>query len=136
MARKNFSRKREAILQTICGTKTHPSAEWVYNDLKEEYPNLSLGTVYRNMGMFKEMGLIQSVGHVNGQERFDGNVKPHPHFICSECSAVEDIDDIDYNQQADLQIEKSHGHEVFHHKIYFYGVCNKCKAKKKEEENQ
>lgn len=132
MARKNFSRKREAILEVICSTKSHPSAEWVYNSLKDEYPKLSLGTVYRNMGMFKDMGLIQSVGNVNGQERFDGNVKPHPHFICNTCGAVIDVDDIDYNEHADALIEKTHGHDVLHHKIYFYGKCYACKVKKEK----
>lgn len=91
MKRQNFSKKREAIFRSICSTDTHPTAEWVYNQLKPEFPDLSLGTVYRNISMFKERGMVISVGTVNGQERFDGNVKPHPHFICTKCGAVIDV---------------------------------------------
>lgn len=126
VTRINFSKKREAIYQTIKNTKSHPSAEWVYNSLKEEYPSLSLGTVYRNMSMFREKGVIQSVGTVNGQERFDGNVKPHPHFICRSCYAVTDMEHLDYNEFADETVRKNYGHRVDHHKVFFYGVCKKC----------
>ena len=83
--RQNYSRKREAILDTLRSTKTHPTAEWVYLQLKSQYPDLSLGTVYRNLSQFKEDGTIVSLGVVNGQEHFDGDISPHSHFICSHC---------------------------------------------------
>ena len=67
MKRENFSRKREAILQKIRGSHIHPTAEWVYQELKNEYPDLSLGTVYRNLTRFKEDGTIRSLGVINGQ---------------------------------------------------------------------
>ena len=63
------SKKRDAILACICGTDCHPSAEWVYTQLKPQIPDLSLGTVYRNISMFREEGTIVSVGVVNGLER-------------------------------------------------------------------
>lgn len=131
MGRKNFSKKREAIYQSVCSTKSHPSAEWVYNDLKDEYPNLSLGTVYRNIGLFKEMGLIQSVGNVKGQERFDANTKPHPHFICNTCASVIDLEHVDYNPEADKTVERAYGHNVNHHLVFFYGECHNCQKNKR-----
>lgn len=67
--RQNYSRKREAILSAICSTDIHPTADWIYQKLKPIYPDLSLGTVYRNIARFKEDGLIISVGVVEGQER-------------------------------------------------------------------
>lgn len=67
-----YSRKREAILNAIQSTDCHPSAEWVYQTLKPTHPDLSLGTVYRNLVLFQQQGLIQSIGVVKGQERFDG----------------------------------------------------------------
>ena len=82
------SRKRDAILACVRATTCHPSAEWVYQRLKPTIPDLSLGTVYRNLSMFKDEGLVISVGTVGGLERFDGNTKPHTHFVCTRCSAV------------------------------------------------
>ena len=86
-SKKNF-RKRTAILSFLRQTKDHPSAEMVFNHLKQEIPDLSLGTVYRNLSMFKAQGEIISLGTVNGVERFDGNVEPHVHFICSSCGCT------------------------------------------------
>ena len=85
------SKKREAILDAIRSTTCHPSAEWVYQTLKPTHPDLSLGTVYRNLMFFRERGEIQSVGVVKGQERFDALVKPHSHFVCDCCGAVSDL---------------------------------------------
>ena len=81
-------KKREAILNCLRSTKTHPSAEWVYTQLKPQIPNLSLGTVYRNLALFKETGEAISIGTVKGIERFDGNTAPHVHYICTACGAV------------------------------------------------
>ena len=66
-----YSKKREAILDVIRSSDAHPSAEWIYQALKQANPDLSLGTVYRNLLFFQRQGTIQSVGVVHGQERFD-----------------------------------------------------------------
>lgn len=129
MTRKNFSEKREAIYSLIRNTKTHPSAEWVYNQLKDVYPNISLGTVYRNMSMFAEQGLIKSVGTVNGRERFDANTLPHSHFICEECDAVIDLEYLPYNKELDNSVVVNTGFEVKNHDVFFYGKCRKCRDK-------
>ncbi|MEE0061509.1 MAG: transcriptional repressor [Acutalibacteraceae bacterium] len=126
MARRNFSEKREAIYNLIRNTTSHPSAEWVYNQLKPQYPNISLGTVYRNMAMFAEQGLIMSVGTVNGRERFDANTTPHAHFICNKCSAVIDLDYMQYNKELDESVLLNTGHSVEKHAMFFYGICRKC----------
>ena len=89
--RSKHFKKREAILNCLRSTTCHPSAEWVHAQLKAEYPEISLGTVYRNLALFKEQGLIISVGTVNGVERFDANTEPHVHFICDTCDAVIDL---------------------------------------------
>lgn len=104
-----YSRKREAILNAIQSTDCHPSAEWVYQTLKPTHPDLSLGTVYRNLVLFQQQGLIQSIGVVKGQERFDGCIAPHSHLICTCCGAVMDLphpmlDDGDLDQTVSAQI--------------------------------
>lgn len=126
MKRQNFSRKREAILQAICSTDTHPTAEWVYQKLKPEYPDLSLGTVYRNISKFKEEGLVMRVGVVNGQERLDGNVVPHTHFVCTNCGAVLDLKTDCLPQNIDVEVAKEFGVEVEVHELVFRGKCPKC----------
>ena len=98
MKKQHYSKKREAILDAIRSTKSHPTADWVYLKLKPLYPDLSLGTVYRNISAFKNNGDIITVSNVNGQESYDGNTTPHSHFICTECFNVIDIDlDINFN---------------------------------------
>ena len=85
------SKKRDAMLTLLRGTTCHPSADWVYQQLKAEYPDLSLGTVYRNLNHLCGHGLIRRVGPVNGQERYDGTLSPHSHFICNRCGAILDL---------------------------------------------
>lgn len=122
-ARKH-SKKRDAILDCIRGTKCHPTAEWVYQQLKPNFPDLSLGTVYRNISMFKEEGTIQSIGVVNGLERYDHNVEPHTHFICTNCNQVLDLDHISLPQ--DLLDQAVAGGTVSSYQLQFTGVCARC----------
>lgn len=125
--RKNFSHKRQAILDAICSTDAHPDAEWVYQKLKEKYPKLSLGTVYRNIAEFKEDGSIASVAVVGGIERVDGNVVSHPHFICNECKAVIDVEaDVD-EQELCRHISEKYGLECNRLELLFSGRCPQCK---------
>ena len=84
-------KKRNAIYECLCNTDTHPSAEMVHGMLRDEHPDISLATVYRNLSKFKAEGKIMSVATVRGVERFDANTSPHVHFICSQCDAVIDL---------------------------------------------
>lgn len=128
--KQNFSKKREAILTAIRGTTSHPTAEWVYQTLKPDYPDLSLGTVYRNMAQFKEDGVIISVGVVNGQERYDGNVRPHTHFVCSECNSVIDIPGEYIGQEVSAKVAEKHHLRVDSSEVLFHGICTQCLTKK------
>lgn len=124
---KKFSRKREAIYNTICSTKSHPSAEWVCAKVREQYPDISLGTVYRNISCFKAENAINSVAVVNGQERVDGDISEHSHFVCDICGDVIDIDGPTLTWEYGVVSEKS-GCKVDRHSLVFYGVCEKCKT--------
>ena len=123
---RNYSKKREAILAKIRSTKSHPTAEWVYREVKEEYPDVSLGTVYRNIGIFKEEGLIASVGTVEGQERFDGNLEPHGHFICPTCRTVIDIAISAEQPEMASRLADTMGFRVDRVDLVAYGACDKC----------
>jgi Fur family peroxide stress response transcriptional regulator len=124
--KQNYSRKREAILNAICSTTSHPTAEWVYQKLKPEYPDLSLGTVYRNISQFKNDGTIMSVGTVNGQERFDGNTKPHTHFVCSCCGSVLDIPGKYIEDGVSEKVSGKYNIRVETYEVMFHGICSKC----------
>ncbi len=124
--RRNYSRKREAILNAVRSTTSHPTADWIYEKLKPEYPDLSLGTVYRNLAQFKEDGTIISIGVVNGQERFDGNVKPHTHFVCSECGCVLDVPEEFINPDRMAQIEKEYHMRIDSADLLLRGICPDC----------
>lgn len=88
--RKN-SKKRAAVLEALMSTAEHPSVETLYRSLKPSYPELSLGTVYRNLSVLQEEGLAVCVAHVDGQARYDGRTDPHAHFICRRCGSVLDM---------------------------------------------
>ena len=125
-----YSRKREAILNAICSTKCHPSADWVYQTLKPTHPDLSLGTVYRNLDFFKQNGTIKSVGVVNGQERFDGNTTPHTHFVCNGCGDVIDLDLIQPDVCLDQAVTDHYQLSVQRYELTFYGQCKTCMQNK------
>lgn len=127
--RKN-SRKRQAILDAIRSTKEHPSAEWLYNRLKPEYPDLSLGTVYRNLGIFREDGEIISVGTVCGQERFDGDTHPHAHFVCRSCGKVTDLETPVLGAEFYYELGAQTGAEISGHQLTFFGTCRECREKR------
>ena len=131
--KRNYSRKREAILRAVRSTASHPTAEWVYQALKTEYPDLSLGTVYRNLAQFKDDGVIISVGTVNGQERFDGNVSPHTHFVCSRCGAVIDIPGEQADAEMTDRVAQRHCLRVESCEITMRGLCADCLDKEKNQ---
>ena len=120
------SKKRDAILAAIRSTDCHPSAEWVYQTLKPTHPDLSLGTVYRNLTFFREQGDIQSVGVVQGQERFDGTTTPHSHFVCSCCGSVSDLHRIAPRTDLENAVRREYGVQVDRHELTFYGLCAAC----------
>ena len=123
---RKHSRKRDAILACVRATTCHPTAEWVYQSLKPTIPDLSLGTVYRNLSMFKEEGLVISVGTVNGLERFDGNTAPHTHFICTRCNAVLDLMDINLDNAFLQNVHQRAGGNITDYRLSFYGLCPNC----------
>ena len=123
MTARKHSKKRDAILECVRSAKTHPSAEWVFSQLKPTIPDLSLGTVYRNLALFKQEGIIGSMGVVDGMERFEGNTLPHAHFICSHCSAVIDVDGIDPPEELCQKVDCGSVRECV---LTFTGICNQC----------
>ena len=122
---KNF-KKRNAILSYLQHSNAHPSAETIYTDLKAEIPDLSMGTVYRNLKLFQQQGLISSIATVHGVERFDANTAPHVHFICEGCDAVIDLHALSTPQSLCSEAENSIGCSVGSCQLSFTGKCRSC----------
>ncbi|GHV56387.1 transcriptional repressor [Spirochaetia bacterium] len=124
-ARKHSS-KRDAILRVIQSTVSHPGAQWVYERLKSAIPDLSLGTVYRNIKLFQEERQVISVGVVNGEERFDGQTAPHPHFVCSGCGKIIDLPCPEDEAVRGMAAAVQQDFVIDYRKTVFYGLCGEC----------
>lgn len=121
------TKQREAIRENLIHRSDHPTADMIYSDIKEAYPNISLGTVYRNLAVLEELGEILKLPITDGSSRYDGNVQPHNHFICRKCGCVFDLDDLDMSELK-AQAQKSFDGTIEDCKISFYGLCKNCQG--------
>lgn len=125
MSNIKYSKQREAIKTYLQHCSSHPTAAKVYEDLRAEYPNISLGTVYRNLNFLVEQSEIVKISCDDGSDHYDGNITPHYHFVCKKCGQVTDIaiPSLDHiNVLASANFEGS----IEGHVTYFYGVCKDC----------
>ena len=127
-------RKRSAIFEYLRSTKAHPSAETVFAQLKPQIPDLSIGTVYRNLNLFRQQGLVSVVATVHGVERFDANTDPHVHFICDQCDGVSDLMEMVIPQSLMGQAEHLTGGTVAGCSLSFSGTCPSCLQSKESGE--
>lgn len=126
MQNRRTSKKRQSIYDALCATTAHPSAEQIYAQLKPEIPDLSLGTVYRNLNVLIEDGLIITVGSVNGEVRYDANTSNHSHFVCTKCGRVDDVFlDLSIDSRY-AEVEEIIGGNVKGHSLNYFGLCSNC----------
>ena len=125
MATLKYSRQRESIREFVKDSKEHPTADDVYAAIRKQYPNISLGTVYRNLSLLVELDEIVKVPTEDGPDRFDGNARPHSHFICTECHNIFDIED-NHLWQITEWVTKNFEGEIRRHRTTFYGTCKRC----------
>ena len=119
------SRQREAILEILCATTSHPTADWIYDKVRERIPNISLGTVYRNLNILSENGEILKLDVGYDQSHYDGNTNPHNHFVCRRCHRISDIE-TEYDFNIDRIAENHFNGDIEYHTLLFYGTCNEC----------
>lgn len=129
MAALKYSRQREAIKSYLMSTKEHPTADIVYNKIREEYPNISLGTVYRNLALLVELGEAVKVPSMDGCDHFDGDTSGHFHFICTKCGSIADLEAVVAGDLAELHERANHNFDgkIEGSSVYFYGKCKHCK---------
>ncbi len=121
------SRQRDAVLQTVQRMCTHPTAEEVYREVLVQCPNISLATVYRNLNLLSEMGMIKKLPLPGGADRFDKRVDHHYHVFCIHCGQLFDAG-VEYFTQIDQAIAQKTGCIILGHDIVFQGVCKNCQT--------
>lgn len=123
-----YSKQRELILNTVLHNRIHPTAENVYKLLKNDYPELSLGTVYRNLNFLAENNMLKKINVPDGSDRFDGTLARHQHLICRKCGKVTDIS-VDELLAIQSNILKNTGFEIDIDTLAFEGICKECAEK-------
>ena len=119
------SHQRDMIYEYLLQTKEHPSAEMVYEELKSKIPNLSLGTVYRNLNLLEELGMVRKVTTLNNVERYDACCEDHVHFVCSKCGKIIDLPNL--TQEIKDNYFNEVGHNVEWVSLILGGTCSDCK---------
>lgn len=120
-----YSKQREAIWNFIKDRKDHPSADTVFHNVRKSFPNISLGTVYRNLILLKETGQLRIVDVGDGVAHFDPNISEHLHFICKECRQIIDIDDENI-EHLKMRASRNFSGKIMSYSGFFYGLCEEC----------
>jgi Fur family peroxide stress response transcriptional regulator len=120
--------QRHAILEFLLSSMSHPTADEIYKSLEGKFPNMSVATVYNNLRVFKEAGLIRELTYGDASSRFDANMTDHYHVICRECGKITDFD---YPPLIDVEREaaKRTGFRVESHRMEIYGICKDCQQR-------
>jgi Fur family peroxide stress response transcriptional regulator len=119
------SRQRELILRILRSTKSHPSADWIYEKAKMKMPNISLGTVYRNLNLLAEEGKIRKFSIGGATTQFDADLRDHYHIRCVHCSRIEDVPHISHRVTYH-EIEELTGYHIHSLQLAFSGLCPQC----------
>ena len=120
--------QRQVVYEAVVASHGHRSPEQIYSAVRKRVPHISLATVYNNLRLFVEHGLLREVTPHSSTLRVDGNLKPHHHLVCSRCKSVQDIegDFIDFKR---LSPQVTDGFDMSHHVVEIFGLCRRCCAK-------
>ncbi len=122
--------QRMAIVKILARSEGHPSVEDIYAQLSDEFPTMSLATVYRNILLTKSLGEVLELGFPDGSNRYDGNKPfPHPHLICIQCKKIVDPD-LWTLKDLTAEVTSETGFEILTHRLDFFGICDTCKEKR------
>ena len=125
MATLKYSRQRESIQEFLNASCEHPTADDVYMNVRQQYPNISLGTVYRNLNLLAELGEAIKITTPNGGVHFDGRTEPPSHFCCNECGHVLHLD-LEQLNCINEAAGKNFDGVIESHAMMFYGTCKDC----------
>jgi Fur family peroxide stress response transcriptional regulator len=118
-----------AVLKILAASQGHPSVEQIYNQVKSDFPMTSLGTIYKTVGLLKEMGEVLELGFSDDGNRYDGNKPyPHPHLVCIKCKSILDPE-IPTLAILPQEVGAKTGYQIVSHRLDFYGICPRCQEK-------
>lgn len=115
------SKQRELVLNVVNSSFSHPTAEQVYIECRKYIPNISLGTVYRNLNALTESGDITKITGKGNTYRYDNSFKKHAHFLCRNCGIITDV-----SRNILEEIKELDGNKVIDYEITFEGICKEC----------
>ncbi|HEX9935364.1 MAG TPA: transcriptional repressor [bacterium] len=119
------SKQKNLILKILRSTHSHPTAQWIFENARKELPNISLGTVYRNLSNLKKEGKIRELIMGADFSRFDGDLRNHDHIQCTACGKVDDVPFIFFPIPME-QVAQATGYQVFRRRLKFFGTCPEC----------
>ena len=123
------SKQRDMIKDFLMSRKDHPTADVVYMNVRQQYPNISLGTVYRNLTLLSDLGEIQRLRLGDGVDHFDADTSTHYHFVCNDCGDVIDLEMESIESINDVAARQFGGH-ISGHITHFFGSCERCLKEK------
>jgi len=124
-----MTRQRQVILEALRSSRAHPTGDEVYRLARQELPHISLGTVYRNLDLLSESGLIRKLELGGTARRFDARVPEHHHLRCLSCDKVEDVE-VEPMEGLEQSVEEQSGYEVVEHRLELVGYCPGCREKR------
>ena len=119
---KRNTKQKKIIYETLAMTKSHPTADWVYQEVRKSLPRVSLGTIYRNLNSLVEDGFVNEILAERNISRYDANTDNHAHLICTNCDEISDVFDIQIKHDP----QKTMGFKVMRINVHYYGICSKC----------
>jgi Fur family peroxide stress response transcriptional regulator len=123
------SKQRERILDLLSSQRVHVTANWVYDQLKEEFPSLSLGNVYRNLNILVDQEMVSRLGFGSNYDVYEAKREPHYHFVCEQCGAINDVHvPAALQQQVETWVEEHEGHIIARKNVEFHGLCKNCRT--------
>jgi Fe2+ or Zn2+ uptake regulation protein len=128
MQRRNTIQK-QLVIAAVRKLGNHPTAEEVYNEIILQYPDISKGTVYRNLNTLVETGLLSKVSVPSAADRYDYILTKHYHVQCTVCKKFINVEGLEYDQHLDDKIAQLTGFKMENHDIVFSGVCPECQIK-------
>ena len=123
----NKSKQRDVVYDVLCGTVSHPTADWIYDEARQVLPEISRGTVYRNLKELQGAGKLIKVEGIFEKDRYDADTSLHAHLVCRECGSVVDFTPIDMENV--FQIGQLDGACVENYSLVYHGLCFDCNNK-------
>lgn len=121
------TKQRLAVLKVLQSTKSHPDAKWIYDKVRKEIPHISLGTIYRTLGVLKETGLLRELDYGSSLSHYDANTESHPHIVCTNCRRIDDLE-LSLGNELERQAKGATDFAVTDHRLEFYGLCPDCRS--------